>query len=135
MCSSSSFIEEIKNDSDYGKDRIEIPFGSNKSAFITDEKKVEYNTYNLERMYFEDIKDFSAWYFDDSKEVSFGYQVYLGERNGDGEIEYHEGEPEGIKINEEDEGSEVWSVIVYITEDKRSGTAMFPRIKTGEENV
>lgn len=112
------FIESVEHDLDFGNDTIEIPFGSNKTAFIWEDKTVLYNTHNEEQMRFKNVEDFASWYYNDDETVAFDYQIALGYVENDVEVFYRE-ELKNLEQDEEEDGSQLWSAFITIKESER----------------
>ena len=102
------FIRDIESNIDFGSDMIDIPFGSNQIALILDNKTVEFNSHNEERMIFKDIEDFASYYYEDDIEVEFEYQIPLGTREDDKDV-FRLEEFKNYKQSQEDDCDEIWS--------------------------
>lgn len=113
------FLEEYAEEIQYRHGCMSL--GYLRMAYMLEDGRVLCNILNLEKMLFDNINDFTAWWFDDNMSVEFNYSWKIGDRDENGVIQYDDGVdlsyPHEIDNNEYEK--EVWTVPVRITEKER----------------
>jgi len=106
------FLEDVKNKNSFY-------FNGNENINIDTTGFVNYNYHGTDQYYFRDISSFSQWFFENAN-VPYLYSKYIGNRSETGVVSLHEDIDTNISIDEDEDGSCVWSSPVLFYEGKES---------------
>lgn len=104
----TAMTPETKGDFAQLKAGDSFEFSPSETGYVDESGKVHYNDQGLERSIFDNAEDAAA-YLLDGECVHFLSSKYLGSRDADAEIE-NRLLKEGIGIDPEEDGSDVWSL-------------------------